>query len=106
MAVGGTVSWAEGAARDHIKEASIVFIPAHSVFGKKNYSTSHNTPEKVAERGQPATSDHTRSSVRFSRPADMIWAKRKSRTRLESGRSKGKTKLCVSQIPLLETELS
>lgn len=48
MAVGGTVSWAEGAARDHIKEASIVFIPARSVFGKKNYSTSHNTPEKVA----------------------------------------------------------
>lgn len=48
VTVGSKVSWAEGAARDHIREVSVVFIPAHSVFGNKNDSTSHNTPEKVS----------------------------------------------------------
>lgn len=45
--------------------------------------------KEVAEQGQPATSDPTRSPVRSS---DTIWATRRSRTRRENGSSKGRKK--------------
>lgn len=48
VTVGGDVTWAEGTARGHTREVSVTFIPAHSVVRNKNYSISHNTPEKMA----------------------------------------------------------
>lgn len=48
MTIGGDMTRAEGTARGHTREVSVPFIPAHSVVRNKNYSISHNTPEKMA----------------------------------------------------------
>lgn len=49
VTVGGDATRAAGTARDHTREVSVTFLPAHSVVaGNENHSISHNTPEKMA----------------------------------------------------------